>query len=245
MALFSDGPIVNVLDLQSYESAILSVANIEAIDLGAKITLAQDEIATQLNLFLLQRLPSQTLALPVRRRSTLDEIVVTPPLKQWHAHKALAMTFRDAYNNQLNDRYRAKVTEYEQLAKLSREIYLRTGVALAADPIVKASPPEVATVAGPGAAASYYVAVTWVNRAGQEGAPSDVGQASTEAGELLVVRTVSPPPNVVGWNVYLGAAPEHSAARPMNRSRSTSAGPQDQKSDREVVPGRARNRLGL
>ncbi len=233
MALFSDGPIISVLELQNFESSVLGVANTEGIDLQVKITLAQEDIANQLNLFLLQRLPGQGIVGPTRSRSTANDIVVTPPLKQWHAHKALAMIYRDAYNSQLNDRYRAKLTEYEQLAKLSRETYLRTGVAVAADPILRPLPPAITTVAGPGTAASYYLSVTWVNQAGQEGAPSDISQASTEAGELLVLTASNPPGNVVGWNVYLGTTPNalsRQTDEPIAISESWTAGP-------EVKPG--------
>ena len=46
MALFTDGPINEAIDLQNYENAILSVANTEQIDLGGKSALAQGEIAS-------------------------------------------------------------------------------------------------------------------------------------------------------------------------------------------------------
>jgi len=54
MALFTDGPVNKMIDLQKYENAILDVTATESIDLDGKIALAQSELATELTLFLLQ-----------------------------------------------------------------------------------------------------------------------------------------------------------------------------------------------
>ena len=55
MALFTDGPISTAADLQQYENAILSVASAERIDVGAKLTLAQQDLGNELLLFLFRR----------------------------------------------------------------------------------------------------------------------------------------------------------------------------------------------
>jgi hypothetical protein len=119
----------------------------------------------------------------------------------------LAFVYRDAYNNQLNDRYQGKWTEYEQLAKTSLQNYFRIGVGMVAGPIPKACTPLLSAIAGNGLASTYYVAVTWVNQAGQEGSPSDVVQITTLGGQDLVVTAVKPAVNASGWNVYAGEAP--------------------------------------
>jgi hypothetical protein len=137
----------------------------------------------------------------------VSDVVVTPALKQWHVHKALALVYRDAYNNQLNDRYLGKWNEYEALSKASSETYLQIGVGLVGDPIPRPSTPTLSTVTGPGPATTYYVAVTWVNGAGQESALSDVAEMTTTAGQQPAVEVAAPPGNVTGWNVYLGLSP--------------------------------------
>ena len=98
MALFTDGPMNGAADLQNYESAILDVAAVERIDLSAKAVLAQQEIATEVTLFLMRRFPLQEypLATPVRQKIGVSDVVVTEPLRRWHAHKTLAMVYRDA-----------------------------------------------------------------------------------------------------------------------------------------------------
>ena len=64
MALFMDGPLVSAEDLQKCENSILNLASAENIDLAGKIVLAQGEIANQLLLFLLRRLPLRTSLIP-------------------------------------------------------------------------------------------------------------------------------------------------------------------------------------
>jgi hypothetical protein len=209
MALFMDGPINGTVDLQNYENAILDIAAAERIDLAGKSALAQQEIATELTLFLMRRssMAEYPLVTPMRQRIGVSDVVVTEPLRQWHAHKALALVYRDAYNNQLNDRYRGKWEEYETLAKNSSRIYLQIGVGLVAAPVPKGPTPILTTLPGVGEGATYYVAATWKNQAGVEGSPSDLAQLTTNDGQQLVVDAGNAPVGVSGWNVYVGNAP--------------------------------------
>jgi hypothetical protein len=52
MALFTDGSIAKLEDLRAYESAVLDLASSEGVDVGAKLRMAQREIATELTPFL-------------------------------------------------------------------------------------------------------------------------------------------------------------------------------------------------
>jgi hypothetical protein len=208
MALFTDGPISSAKDLHEYEASVLTDANAEGIDVVAKVALAQQDLANELILFLLRRASLRDYQPDVRRSRGLADVVVTDALRQWHIHKTLAMVYRDAYNNQLNDRYQGKWNEYEELAKGSSRTYFQLGVGVVADPIPRATTPELTSVPGNSAGATFYVVATWVNSTGQEGAPSAYAQLSTLAGEVLaVVLTGIPPQNAVGWNAYVGASP--------------------------------------
>ena len=209
MALFTDGPINGTAELQNYENAILDVAAVERIDLSAKAMLAQQEIATEVTLFLMRRMPLQEypLATPMRQKTGVSDVVVTEPLRRWHAQKTLALVYRDAYNNQLNDRYQGKWNEYEQLAKDSSRHYFQIGVGLVEGPVPKAPVPILTTTPGIGTNTTYYVATTWRNQAGQEGAPSELGQMATTAQQQLVVDAGAAPTGVNGWNVYAGNTP--------------------------------------
>lgn len=207
MALFTDGPISDAEDLQRYENAILNVASTESIELGAKLRLAQQDLANQVTLFLSRRSSVLEYFLEPRQLRSVKDVVVTEPLRQWHVYKTLELVYRDAYNNQLNDRYQGKWAEYEQLSKTSAQTYFKIGVAVVADPVPKAAAPTLSTVAGNGAGGIFYVAVTWVNTSGQEGAPSDLATLGTSDGQQLVVTVSGPPPKIAEWNVYVGTSP--------------------------------------
>jgi hypothetical protein len=212
MALFNDGPISTAADLQQYENSILTVASTENIDLGSKIMLAQQDLANEVVLFLLRRplhcdyLPWGSSATVAGLRNMTD-VVVTDPLRKWHVHRTLALVYRDAYNNQLNNRYQGKWVEYEDLAKASARTYFQIGVGLVADPVPQAAAPTLSSVVGTAAGATFYVAVTWVDGTGQEGAPSDFMQLGTSNGQQLFVTVSNPPQNVSTWNVYVGTTP--------------------------------------
>jgi hypothetical protein len=204
MALFTDGPISTLLDLQNNESSILTVANTAGIDLAGKLTLAQGDIADEVLLFLLRRWTCPEGQWNDRRIRGVCDVVVTAPLRQWHVHHALALVYRDVYNSQLNDRFLGKWKEYEQLAKLGSDKYFHIGVGLVADPLPRPCSPLLVAIIGSGPAVTYYVAATWVNGAGQESSPSDIGQVNTSTGEQLTVALANPPATASGWNVYMG-----------------------------------------
>ena len=95
MTLFTDGPIGGLQELQRYENSILNVASTESIDLSAKLELAQAELGNQVLLFILRHAVRDTKA-AVRMSVGLGDVVVTNPLKQWHALATLSMVYRDA-----------------------------------------------------------------------------------------------------------------------------------------------------
>jgi len=212
MALFNDGPISTAADLQQCENSILTVASTENIDLAAKILLAQQDLANEVVLFLLRRPHRRDCSLWNDASGSLDirnltDVVVTDPLRRWHVHRTLALVYRDAYNNQLNNRYQGKWAEYEVLSKASARTYFQIGVGLVADPVPQPSVPALSTVVGISAGGTFYVSVTWVDTTGQEGAPSDFAVLGTSEGQQLVVSVGNAPQNVVNWNVYVGLSP--------------------------------------
>jgi hypothetical protein len=208
MALFTDGFISTAKDLQQYEASVLSDANAEGIDVAAKVILAQQDVGGELLLFLVRRAAFRDDQPNIRRSVGLADVVVTDALRHWHIHKTLAMVYQDAYNNQLNERYQGKWKQYEQLAKGSSRTYFQLGAGVVADPIPKAAIPAVSTVPGSGNGATFYVAVTWVNAAGEEGVPSAFAEVTTLAGEALSVAAPTGfPPNATGWNTYVGVSP--------------------------------------
>jgi hypothetical protein len=199
MSLFTDGVIVTIEDLRGYESSMLEVAHTEGINLATKLELAQEEVAVELEALL-----GRTRA----GRPNLGKVVVTRALKQWLVFHTLAVSYRDAYNSQLNDRYMGKWKEYAQLAQWAARMLRETGVGVVNAPIRKAGEPEMSATPGSGIATRYYVQVAWCNALGAEGAPSEVSVYDTPDGTLLVVEANDAPAVARGYSVYAGTSPD-------------------------------------
>jgi hypothetical protein len=206
MSLLTDGNPNDTEMLRVYEASILSVAHVEAIDLDAKLELATAELSQEVVDILLDHDTPAHLGFGRRRTLGVSDVVVTPSLQRWHALHCLAIVYRDAYNNQLNDRYRAKWQEYKELRTEAKEQAIRFGIGLVSVPIPKASAPSFGVVPSLDPATTYYVSVNWVVANGEEGSASDVTTYTTAEGSLMVVRAVNAPANVNAWNVFVGTA---------------------------------------
>jgi hypothetical protein len=205
--LLGDGSPNAAADLQVYEMAILDVAHTEGMDLDVKLTLATEEISEDVLDILLDHTRSTVFPESnLRRARGVTDVVVTPPMKRWHALHTLAVVYRDAFNNQLNDRYLAKWQEYGGLAKDARERTIKLGIGLALNPVPQAGAPVMGSVGGLGADGTFYVQVSWVSSSGQEGTPSEVTATGLTAGSNLTVQAVNPPAVATGYNVYAGAS---------------------------------------
>ncbi len=194
MALFTDGNISTIHDLTAHDSGVLNLAGVEGIDLTVKLGLAQEELGVELQALMPQE-------------SRLECVVVTPPLRLWHAFHALELIYRDAYNNQLNDRYKGKWEQYRELAAWAAGKLLQTGVGIAANPVPQAEPPELSVQPGGTAEErTIYACVAWVNAEGEAGAASPWDLVLVPEGCVPVVEAVRPPAAAVGWHVYAGTS---------------------------------------
>src|ERR1700730_10251022 len=113
MALFTDGAISTIDQLAEQDSAVLDVASTEGIDAAVKLSLAQDELSVELMSAFSRCSPSRTvpsiwgpgMGSTFQGVFQLSNTAFPPPLRLWHTFHTLVMIYRDAYNNQLNDRY--------------------------------------------------------------------------------------------------------------------------------------------
>lgn len=204
--LLSDGNPNTSTDLQVYEMAILDVAHTEGIDLDVKLTLATEEISEDVLDILLDHAWTLYPEATTRRAKDVTDVVVTAPMKRWHALHTLAVVYRDAFNNQLNDRYLAKWQEYGRLAKDARERTLKLGIGQSLNPVPQAEAPVLGFVSGAGAGGTFYVQVAWVSATGQEGTPCEVTATGLDQGTNLTVQAVNPPATATGYNVYAGSS---------------------------------------
>src|SRR3954471_18682882 len=151
MALLTDGNPNDTEALRVYEAAILDVSKVEMIDLDAKLCLATIEISQDVLDVLLGHAVAYPLRSSVggdRRNIGVSDVVVSPQMRRWHALHSLAVVYRDAYNNQLNDRYKNKWEEYREQARGARERTLEFGIGLVAAPVPRAGTPVLGATAG-------------------------------------------------------------------------------------------------
>ena len=202
MALFVDGPASTIEDLADQDTGMLGVAKTTGINVYAKLRLAQEEIKTDLELWLIKPRPTlEVLWGPVLR---VEQVVVTQPLKRWETLHALELFYRDAYFSDLVDRYQPKWQEYALLARNAREDFVGSGLGLVSDPVHRAQLPVLSFVSGPQSGGLLYASVAWVNAAGQEGAASEASSITVPDGNLMTVAAANPPANAVGFQVYAG-----------------------------------------
>lgn len=200
MALFSDGEICSIEDLRAYESSILDAASEEGVDVTVKLALAQREVGSEIYRFLV----AQTAVHNEIPTIGLPQVFITEELRQWHALRTLALTFRDAHHNQLNDRYKAKWAEYDKQASLAESRYFEIGVGIVSRPSSRALAPTVTGVPGVASPGIFEVRVAWLNALGQEGSLSDRTIFSTQDGSVAVVDGRMQPGDGTSFNVYAG-----------------------------------------
>ena len=195
MALFTDGPIALTDDLIGYDSAVLTVASTEGIDLTKKLSLAMDEVGLEL-----------APLLPVA--VGLENVAVTPAIRMWHVFRTLELVYRDAYQNQLNDRYAGKRDQFAALGKWALDKFMEGGVGVIKNPIPKAPAADLTYFAGQQAGATYYVCISWTGAGGEEGAVGEWNAITVPDNNVLSVRALNPPANAAGWNVFMGLSPD-------------------------------------
>lgn len=200
MALLTDGNPNDTEGLRVFESAILDVARVEGIDLNAKLCLATEEVSEDVLDLLLGHRSNVT-----RRALGVSDVVVSSQMKRWQALHTLAVVYRDAYNNQLNDRYLNKWDEYRELARGARERTYGFGIGLVAAAIPRAGTPVLGMSTGTLAGALYFAQASWVSATGQEGSVSAATNFQTTDNSALTVAAGNAPAVAVGWNIYLGA----------------------------------------
>lgn len=202
MALYTDG-ISTIQDLANQDSTVLSTAQTENINLSEKLTLAQQDLGIELTT-LLQRSNTYDWQFWLQPVPQLNNIVVTPPLQLWHVFHTLQLVYQDVYFNQLNDRYKAKRDQFQQLAHDAMQKLVETGLGIAANPLPQAAPPTLSSIPGGQPGETYYVSVSWLNAQNQEGEASNPACLTVTAGNALVAQPANPPTNATGWNVYAG-----------------------------------------
>lgn len=204
MALYIDGELAGLVDLRDHESGIFDLAKSAAIDLGAKLRLAWEELGLEIERFLIRTGAAAD-------GFGLGHVVASAPMRRCHALLTLALTFRDASCSQGNDRYERRYRTFDVLYRRSLEKVWDSGVGVVAQPLKAPNAPEVVREDGAGPVGAFYVRVSWTNGWGQESAPSEALLLEGNGSIRFVVRMRGSEKNATGWNVYVGESPEKTA----------------------------------
>jgi len=203
MALFTDSTISEAKDLKNYESDILELAGTEGIELSNKLKLASDEIGLELEEFLRQRAGGgETYSSNSGLR--LEQVVVTPALKQWHILRALELIYHDVQDSQIASRFEGKSKDYQRRARWAADTLFRIGVGIVDLPIPRAAIPDVRSLQGSTGGATYQVSVAWRNDRGESGAASPAAIVTVVSSGVIGVRAKAAPEGVSGFDIYAG-----------------------------------------
>lgn len=231
MALLVDGDINGLDELKEWDSGVLEVAHGEGIDLGSKLRRAQAEVEEEIEAFLRDQ-----------ERGALSQVVVDRGLRHWHALKTLEAVYRDAYFNQLNDRYGEKWKHYYELSGGQAKKYFDAGVAITYEPLRRPVWVEAEIEDGPTAPGSYRIQATVVDGQGRESSPCPVQVVAAALPHRLRVRLPYAPEGAAGWNVYVSGAdtaPGLQNAAPMGLEEAWELPPEGVASGRPAGEGQA------
>jgi hypothetical protein len=223
MALFTDSSLITISDLEIYETTLSKIASTHNVNIESKTAITLAAIGDRLLARLIRagggggsadfalggRASLVTLPPQSQWALGLDNVVVTGPLKRWISYELLSQIFSEAYNVQLNDRFREKWAYYSARSKETEESLYTLGIGVVYRPLAQPSLAQVEQSTGTLAAGIVTVQTTWADAAGNEGTPSllvpvALGDSSSITVTIVPAQT-NPPAAASGWNVYIGA----------------------------------------
>lgn len=196
MALFVDSTPSTPSDLLSYESSLLDTAATERLDLTTKGAVAATELELELRRFLLRVSAANNIG--------IEQVVNTDALRRWHILRSIALTYLDAYHQQLNERYKHKLERYCRLSDSAATLLFEIGVGIVYTPIRRPATPSLVKTAGPLNAATWFASVSWLTAEGTESEASPIASLATPPASSITVAPPRAPSNAKWWNVYAG-----------------------------------------
>jgi hypothetical protein len=196
MALLEDEGWVRIEDLAEEDSGILELSQREGVDLAAKIRLAVSDVRAEADSFL-------------RAHSVYSSAngVVDWQVRRWAIHQSLSSAYRDAYFQQLNDRYGSKWKLYVQQAKDAREQCLTQGIGVVLQPLPRPRAPEATLLTGLHGPRSYWFAITWTGANGQTSTLGEPRLVQTTGLHQVRVESGQSSPPGAKWHIYAGSGP--------------------------------------
>ena len=160
MPLFTDSGLIGISDLEAYESTLSKIASTHGINLDSKTAISIADIGDSL-LARLMRAGSagspwfnpvgfnpvatgryNIVSIPPQSRwyLNLTNVVVTSPLQRWLCYTVLSQVFAEAYNVQMNERFKNKWAEYSGRAQGAESLLYQLGIGVVWAPLPQ--PPD-------------------------------------------------------------------------------------------------------
>ncbi|MGA8599677.1 MAG: hypothetical protein WB676_33555 [Bryobacteraceae bacterium] len=222
MSLFTDSSLISISDLEVYEATLPQVASTHNINIDSKTAITLGSIGdlllarlvragtaawpwlnpTTTGLFNIVSMPPQT-----TWRFTLNNVVVTPPLQRWLCYEILSQVFDEAYNVQLNNRFKEKWMDYSARSRDTQKTYYDLGIGVVYNPLPQPPVAQVTVTSGAQPAGIITVQTAWTDSNGNEGILSPLVPVTLPASSSfnVTIGATTFPANAVGWNLYVGA----------------------------------------
>jgi hypothetical protein len=197
--LLTDGNPADAAVLRGYEEQILDIAATQGLDLQTKLDIAADQVEDELESWLATRDNTRRRGAP-----SISRVVVTPALRRWHAMQTLELFYRDAYYQDLNDRFKGKWSMYAELKNEARKTFLGRGVEMVARAVAIGPEARGGLGSGPFGPMDLLIAASWVDAAGVEGAAGSPTVLEMPQGSRAMARIDAEAPAGFRWNVYAG-----------------------------------------
>lgn len=207
MALLLDGLVSGIEDVVKVDSGVSEVARAEGINIDHKLALAQGDCLLRISQFVVNHGLESRLG-TLNNVLRLDRVVVSEGLRRWFCLHTLHLFYSDAYYSVLNDRYGKRLENFRAQAHEAWDTYTDTGIACVYNPIPRGQISDLVVSDIPIGAGTYYVAIAWLDSAGNSGSLSEIAAITLEAGQGVTVVPDEAPAGVTAYDVYIGMS-EH------------------------------------
>jgi hypothetical protein len=199
MALLNDDGPSSFEDWVGYDSKLLFLSEQENTSVEAKSAYAKQWITSEIRLFILNNSSVTT----DQVESSLCRIVVTEPLKRWHAMQTLNLYYDDIASLQANKGHYQRSLQYANRALVAREMLFESGIGFVSRAIPQARLPHIKGEPMNSPAFSLRARSQYSGADGNVGSPSREFWIRSDNGESMAILYEELPEGVIGWNLYL------------------------------------------
>jgi hypothetical protein len=199
MALLNDEGPSSFEDWVGYDSKLLFLSEQENTSIEIKSEYAKQLIESELLLFLV----NNTSVAPQQAQSLLNKVVVSEPLKRWHAMQTLFLYYDDIASVQASKSHFERSLLYSARAGAARTLLFETGIGLVSKAIPQPALPQLNRTPSNAPAFSLRGKTQYLDAEGNVGSPSKEFWIRSEVGDSINISYSELPEGVVGWNLYI------------------------------------------